>query len=243
MGIDIRVRINTSVFARRMDALVAKQMPFAVAKALTDTAKDAQAEGVAEMRRVFDRPTPYALKSLFIRPATKQRLHARVYVKDDTLGGFTSSAEQLGHQFEGGARKGKRLEGLLLNAGLLSRGEYVVPGEGARFDSYGNISRGQVQQILSQLKVGNDPNAYKSTSKRSKRAVARAGAMFWSPGGALPRGVWMRRGAGVLPILIVVRTPRYRQRIDLEAITRRTVERKLQANFDRALRTALASAR
>jgi hypothetical protein len=75
------VRDNFPQVKRLLDAQQ-RQMPFAVALALTRTAQDVKRAEQAEMRGVFDRPTPFTLNSLFTKPATKQSLEARVWVKD-----------------------------------------------------------------------------------------------------------------------------------------------------------------
>jgi len=242
-GIAIRVNTDLSRFKKRLNDLALKQVPFATAKALTLTAKDAQAEAQRVMQQVFDRPTPFTLRSLFIRPATKARLSSMVYVKDDPFNGVASAARMLGHEYEGGTRTHKRLEGALLRAGLISSGEFVVPGAAARLDRYGNMSRGQVQQILSQLNAAHDPAAWASKSKRSRRNVRKAGAMFWSRGGALPRGAWQRNGRHVRPLLIVIRAPHYRQRMNLEQIVERVQASAFPRHFERALADAIGSAR
>ena len=55
-----------------------KQVRFAAAKALTQTAKKVQTRLIAEMGSQFDRPTPYTLRSTFVKPATKTELSAIV---------------------------------------------------------------------------------------------------------------------------------------------------------------------
>jgi hypothetical protein len=172
-----------------------------------------------------------------------QALVASTGLKDRPFGkNRMGMNETLGHLFEGGQRRRKAIEGWLQRAGYISAGEYVVPGEGARIDSYGNMSRGQVQQILSQLRAGPDSSAYATRSLRSKRAQRAAKLMFWSRGGRLPRGVWARDGVGLKPILIVVGRAGYYRRINLERITRRVVgveyQKRFAAEYAKALRTA-----
>jgi len=198
----------------------------------------------ADMQREFDRPTPFTLKSVFIKPATKQNLRAMVYIKDRPTGKNPKALNEiLGHEFSGGTRERKRLEVWLERAGFISANEYVVPGEGAKLDRYGNMSRGQVQQVLSQLRAGPDATAYKSNSTRSKRNVKRAGEFFWSRGGKFPRGAWMRNGASVKPILLVIKAPVYRQRINMNAIVSRVIDTRFEAEFRKNLNEAIRTAR
>ncbi|NWB23933.1 MULTISPECIES: hypothetical protein [unclassified Pseudomonas] len=57
-----------------------RQMPFALARAQTLTAKLVEAAEIEEMSRVFDRPTLFTLNSFFVRPAKKGGPGAVVWV-------------------------------------------------------------------------------------------------------------------------------------------------------------------
>jgi hypothetical protein len=253
----IRAEWQFGKFYASVDRLIGRQVPYAVARTLTQLAQGAKAATEAEMRARFDRPTPWTMRSLFYVPADKRAhpIASRVWLKDDR--GRKSPRSVIGHQFLGGDRNVKGIEYLLRRIGLLGGSEYVAPGAGARLDAYGNLSRGQVVQITSQLRLGADAAAWSSKSARSKRAVARAGAMFFSRGpgqwqGAgswlhgraqhLPRGVYMRTAGGVRPILAVIRKPHYRQRINLQKIGRdyhaRNFDRFYRTNYAEAMRTA-----
>jgi hypothetical protein len=238
-----------------------RQMPFAVALALTRTAQDVRKAEQVEMRSVFDRPTPFTLNALFVKPATKATLTAEVWVKD---------SERPNHyllpQIGGGDRPLKRFEQLLVQRGLMRAGERAVPGGGATRDSYGNVSRGQIVKILSQLQAFNlaGSTANASGAKRSKGKRARE-AYFVSTGAGthpfgrrswrngrmqqtLPRGVWVRRPHGVLgstvaPVLLFVSKATYRKRFRFDEVALSTIARVLPGHVDAAVARALATAR
>ena len=265
----ITVSVDTNETTRWLNDVQRKHIPFATALALTRTAKAAEAAGYDEFRRVFDRPTPYTMKSLRTKTATKRDLTAMVYMKDRYIGGGQNvgSDEILGHHFGGGVRTRKRIEYVLQRNGFISGSEYVVPGGAAKLDKYGNMSRGQIIQILSQIGVKNQGSDSTPTgSKRSKRNVAKAGTIFWSHGSKgritvvdkstgiaygyrggnaskLPKGAWIRMGRTVKPILMVVNRVSYRKRIDLLKIVQKTVDTQYASQFDAALAHALATAR
>lgn len=250
-----------------------KQVRFATAVALTRTAKRAQVAVADEMKAKFDRPTRTTMKSMWTKPATKANLEAMVYVKDRPLGAKNpySMAELLKHQFTGGSRIAKQIELVLRRDGFLQAGEFVVPGGAAKLDGNGNMNRGQIVQILSQ--IGLRTPGYDSTptkSRRSRRNVSMAGKIFWSMGpsggggkplidkatgitygmtgrvGAashLPKGAWMRDGRGVKPLLIVIKGQRYRKRIDLNRIVKTQVDHHFDAEFTKAFAEAMRSAR
>lgn len=226
-----------------LDRRQREQIPFALALTVTRLARRVETDLRKDMRAQFDRPTPYTLSSTFATMATKLHPQAEVGIKAEPEGkSRIGPADVLRHQFAGGERARKALEGWLTRAGYISEREFLVPGAKARLDQYGNMSRGQVQQILSQLRAGLDPATYASRSARSRRRVRKAGVLFWSRGGTLPRGVWKREGRTVEPILMVARvTPQYAQRIDLPAIAAAVVKRYQDEEFYTALRQAIRS--
>jgi hypothetical protein len=101
-----------------------KQAPFAIAKALTQVAKDAQQAVTASMPVKFDRPTPFTMKAMAIKPATKTRLESTVFVKD-------AQAKYLLMQEKGGTRTPQP-------------GSPIVTPVAQRTNAYGNISRGAI---------------------------------------------------------------------------------------------------
>ena len=244
--ISISVKTDFDNAIRKLDFGVRRQVPFAIKNTLNNLAQHVKTDVVNEMRNKFDRPTPFTLNSLFIKYATKQSLTALVYVKDKELFKSRPFNEQLAHEFSGGQRIRKRLEFWFQRAGYISSNEYLVPGEAAQLDAFGNVSRGQIQKILSQLRAGPDVYAYKSNSRRS-RAKRINVEYFWSRGGRLKRGVWARYrlgfGSAVKPILIVVGHAGYVRRIDLERIGNARINREINDRFAIELQKAIASAR
>ena len=232
---------------------IGKQARFATAVALTRTAQDVKADLRREMQRTFDRPTPYTLNSLFLSPATKARLEARVFFKDD----FGTRPHYLLPQIEGGERPLKRFEQLLLQRGVLYRGERAVPGQGAKLDSYGNMSRGQIVQIISQLGAfnlaGASQNATNSKRSRAKRAKvryfyarkgeSRVGAGSWKHGDKtqhLASGIYAKTAGGdITPVLIFVGGAKYTPRFKFYPVAGATIARVFPAHFERELIKAI----
>jgi hypothetical protein len=69
--IGLHIQVDTSDMERGLDAMARKQLPFAVAAALTATAKDAQAAVKAQMPARFTLRGPWVPKGIRIRPAKK----------------------------------------------------------------------------------------------------------------------------------------------------------------------------
>lgn len=238
----MRMNLKSSfpAVADQLDGM-GRRGPIVAAIALTRTAKDVQEAIKAEMRSVFDRPTPYAINGTFLKSATKNRLEARVWVKDDPWGKGTPADRFLGPQIFGGARTNKGMERMLQANGMMPQGWFAVPGAGAQLDANGNIRRGQIRQILSQLKVqrtaGHESRA--TGSQRSNRTIARQGVTYFAlPNGnrGLPPGVYMKRkfahGTAIRPVFVFVQQVQYKTRLQFHAIGQATVEARFPVHFE-----------
>ena len=237
-GLDQATKAITDRFSER-------RLASAAATALTYAAKDVQAEVKREMRLVFDRPTPYTMNSLFVRPATAQRLQAEVFFKDDRAGSGTPATKYLLPQVEGGQRRTKRLEVALRAAGRLPEGWFIVPGAGARLDAYGNFSRGQIIQVLSQLRIQLLAGTERNMSFDARKAInaqRRAGGRFFviKPGSKVAPGVYQREfnGRNITPVFIFVRKAAYRTRLDFYGVARRVTAERLPVHLSRAIQAS-----
>lgn len=256
-----------------------RRVQVAAVAALTRTAVAVREAEQREMRDVFDRPTPYTLGSLFVQPATLVRPEAKVGVKDDG-GGSRSAVKWLRWQVLGGLRTPTALERRLMAAGAMRNDQRAVPGQFARRDAYGNISTGQIRQMLSQLRIeltqgaksvlptlSRDESAAAKAAKRLgmkalplrqqslakdargkinriNAAYRRAGGQFVAfPNGRgkLVPGIYLVRDTAFgrsdpKPVLIFVSKAEYEAgRFDFDYVARRTVERTLPLEMQRAL--------
>jgi hypothetical protein len=247
------VKHNLLKIAADLEKNYSKQVKFATAKTLTDVAGKVRVKVAEEMSRKFDKPKPETLKSLVIKPASKNadNPQAEVFVKDRPFAkNPLSLAEILEHQFSGGTRRRKRIEKLFERKGLISSNDFLVPGEGAKLDQYGNMSLGEVSKILANL--GANLDAIQNSTRRS-RVKARddkkrsAAGYFWSNGQRLPKGVWLRYrfgyGNAVKPIMIVINAPKYSKRIDMAKIASEVISKDLDRLLAENLRAALKSSR
>jgi hypothetical protein len=150
------------------------QMPFAIARALTDAAQEARDRINAEMPKVFDRPVPFTQRAVGIRPATKNHLTASVFVYDKQSGYLL--LEETG---------GIRTPGM---AGRPGRA-IAIAAKGQRRDRFGGLPAGtakRLQQKWLQLQAA-----------RRQAEEARAGAPAGQRRGVGPaeRGVVYIRGS------------------------------------------------
>lgn len=210
---------------------VKAKLPLATAIAMTRTVQEIPEAVVAEMQAVFDRPTPWTLGSVRYSKATAQNLSASVWLDDAGRGGSSHPiAEHLIAQIEGGVRVEKRSEAILRAAGILPPGHVAVPGAGADLDAYGNMSRGQIQQILSALRLAETVRGF--LANRTKRSAARNRnqPQIFAATADSPRtrhlkpGIYQRVADGLLPLLMFVRTAQYRAVLDFVGVCQRKAD-------------------
>ena len=258
MKITMEVHGLTEVQKALTERFSPRRLNAVMATALTRTAQDVREAVRQELPRVFDRPTPYTLNSLFVRPATAQRLQSEVYFRDELAeykGGIPATKFLL-PQVEGGSRNLKRFEVLLRQAGHLPPGWFAVPGDGARLDAFGNVSRGQIIQVLSQLRisaVGGFTRNMPFDERKQITAQRAAGGRFFviKPGARVQPGVYQREFGGgggddgrrwnnIAPVFIFVRRATYRPRLDFEGIATKVAAQRLPGHVQRAIDENLA---
>lgn len=224
----------------------------AVREALNRTADHAKVDVTSEMARVFDRPTPYTLRSLYVRYASTQSLSVVLWFKQRRM---DEDKQWAVAQIEGGQREMKPLELRLQRANLLPKTWQVVPGAAMPLDSFGNMNRGEVTRILNVLgtytEAGYNKANQKTKDRLRKGTKANYGfAYFVNPTRGsvghqrhlLPgvyRRVYTPFGTSLKPMLIFIRRAQYRRRLDFQAVVNRTVQRHFGPEFDKAMESLL----
>jgi hypothetical protein len=170
-----------------------RRLQSAVATALTRTGVQIKQAQQSEMRDVFDRPTPDTIGSVYSTTADIGRMFVDVGIKGQAAQGDRGADRWLQWQIKGGQRSLKGFEVLLVRYGLMESDQRAVPGKAARLDGYGNVAKGQITQILSQLRVDSfvgssrslprlqsDDNKATRRAKQNtiRRAYGRAGGRF-----------------------------------------------------------------
>jgi hypothetical protein len=234
----------------------AKQVPYAMQQALNKTAAKAVDAVRKEMPKVFDRPTPWVTNSLRIKYATKSNLQAELGYKDRNSA--ESSRTMIEPHVYSGKRHFKAMEARLMKIGLIPAGWNAVPGGGARLDANGNMSRGQISQLLNVLGAYTEAGYNKANDKTSERlAKGRAkkniyGFVYWvnkvgsTKARHLPPGVYQRVttafGSSLKPVLVFVKQASYRQRLDFFGVAQAVIDKEFPGEFNRAFEAAMATA-
>ena len=226
-----------------------KQVRFATAKALTQTAWAINKEIQEEMKQVIaGGPTAYTLRAFKVTGATRDNLQSVVSLRTDAPDGGTVYAKALAHLFSGGRRDWKKLEGWLKGKGMMPAGMMIAPGPKAPLDSRGNFRRTQINEMLGILSsnIRNLKSFRKTGAGKQQKGI---GFFICRPGdnSGLTPGIWRRIETGnssvVEPWIMYISPTSYRRKLDLEAIAKRTVARVFQSNFETALTDALRTAK
>lgn len=211
-------------------------VPYATSTALTRVAKIAQTKDLpAEMNRVFDRPTPYALNSLFVKPASVDNLSARVMVKDQAATGIVPERFLL-PEVAGGLRGEKRVERALRFGGWLHAGERIIPARDMPRDAFGNVSGPKIKAILTQLEKPSGRSTRRGRGGKLVSVGRYADGLFAGLIGKT-RGIWQRTGRKVKPLFIFTsKVHSYDARLDFTGISEAAALRNFPVEFNRAMR-------
>jgi hypothetical protein len=253
---------------RSLTELEKEQFPYAMARTLTKIAQNTQVSEYLSMQREFDRPTPYVLNSLYIRPCSKTAIEkgAEVGFKD-YMGGGTNKrgANIVEPHASGGDRNTKAFENALRKMGILDNDLYVTPSASCKLDAYGNIPAGLIVQIMSYFKAFPD-SGFRSNITDKRKAKLKAGRQtkkrvtlgyeyfvshgsgFGSGGQHLPPGIYYKRtGVGktgnLTRIFQFVKKPQYRKRFPFTETAKEIFNRDFKPIINEMMNEALKTAK
>ena len=224
---------------RQLAKLSGTQAAGAYASAINDTAYEVRRKMQAEMAAVFDRPTPYILRSVRVKQATAVNLQATI--EPTYFGGKGVDPQKiLIAQADGGARRDKRSEVALRRAGILPAGyqtampESPYPGSD---DGNGNLKGSFLVHLISYFQAFGE-QGFKANMKdrikanlhtrgtktmAARRYFVSYGRLRGNRSSHLAPGIWAAsgtHGVDVRPVLMFVKSGQYRPRLSMERIAR-----------------------
>ena len=128
----ISIRNNIRQVERGLSNVARREIPFATARAITQTLRDIERNMLKRMARVLDRPTRFTLKAWVIKRATKRKLSGAIFAKD-------KQAAYLTFAESGGVRT--------------PNGRALTVPTGRRLNRFGNVPRGGVRADIAKPKV------------------------------------------------------------------------------------------
>jgi len=221
--IAISIQSNIKEIQSKLSALHQKQVPFASALALTSLAKLVQAAETDEIKKTFPSATPFTQKSVGMKAATKASQTAEVYLKD-------IAASYLRPYAFGGVRK-------------LTTGKNMLEPVNVDLNQYGNIARSKIKQLKGRPDVF--VGAIKTKSGETINGVWRrtsvSGRKFKGRGSK----ALLPNNTGRLKLIIridpVATAPK--QHLGWKERAEKIIKVSFNAEFDKALAKAIASAR
>lgn len=228
-------------------------LPIEIAQTLSKVAVLAKEGEYTHMKRVFDRPTPYTLRSLYTKSATTSDLTSKLWVKGKMEAGKGTPAEYyLTPQIFGGPRRLKRHEVALRNIGVLPPNLYCVPAKGADLDAYGNMKASQIVKIMSYFRAFSEVGYRANITEQRKKKMAKgtkktAGVVYFAirkRKGKLPPGIYTKTsGVGLKMLIAFVKRPHYTERLLFWETARDVANKNWKRLFDEAVERTLDKAR
>lgn len=222
---------------RTLAKLTTTEARAAYAKAINDTAFEVRRKMQSEMSAVFDRPTPYILRSVQFNGATPDLLEANV--QPTYYGGKGIDPQKvLAAEVEGGTRRDKSSEAALRRVGILPAGyQTAIPANPfpGSADAYGNVKGSFLVQLIAYFQAFGEQGYKANTTPKRIKAIQKgtaktAGRRYFVSYGRLrgnPKqrhfapGIWAAMGPGgvdVRPVLMFVKAGSYRVRLDLDRV-------------------------
>lgn len=235
----------------------------AASKALNDTAFKGRKAVQDTIKSVFDRPTPYILKSVQVKMSTPDSLVAEI--TPTYMGGKGVDPQKiLAAEAFGGSRRDKRSEKALRAAGILPAGyQSAIPADPfpGSDDGRGNLRGPFLAQLISYLQAFSEVGSKANMTKKRKDKLANRGVsqrgykvingfvyfvaygrLRGGPGAHLAPGIWAKsgiHGSSVRPVLMFVRAPSYAARLSMDDVIKKS---DLQGEFEKKLRYHIRSA-
>ena len=238
-GFAINVQADTRRLEQRLTEIERRSVNVAASRALNRVVAGARLQVQDRMKETFDRPTPYAVRSVVYEQTKPDDLSARVLIAGRSwLKNSTPPANFMGPNVYGGERNLKSFERQLQRRGLMPRGLIAVPGKSVRLNRYGNVPQSLIVRMLADLKVDAPVAGYNRarTDRSTKRNKNYRKERFFVPGEGsnLPRGVWLRKATSgkIYPVFLFVDQVSYQSRMDFEKI----VKDVYASRFDRYFR-------
>lgn len=223
----IKISIRNKPEIQKRFAALKSEAPFVTALALNRTARRVATAERKEMRRVFDKPTPWTMRSLVTIAAdekTQQIPHAIVKIMDNPFSGRPAT-DYLDPQVKGGQRKSKAFENLMRRSGVLPPSKFIMPSKDLKTNRYGNINRGLINKILSATQSQFD----KAANSKKKSVNFRRFVLIKDV------GIYRRDGNLLTGQMFFARKPTYRKRFDFDNVAERVTKQWLNLEINNAL--------
>ena len=213
----LQVSCDVSGMISGLNDLARQHVPYALARALTQTAQDIKQALPDALDQQLDKPTPFTKRGWFVRAAKKTNLVA-------VIGAMDRQAEYMAWQVNGGEQSPRRRV-------------HRLPAT-VQLDAYGNLPRNTMSRLIAAAK------GQQALSKAGGKRLGvdhRASLFYGQPGNQdSPAGIYQRDGQRLIPLVVFSEKKfHYRPRFHFRALADQVVADKLALNFSRALHAAM----
>ena len=211
--ISIKIKVDTKRVKRFLSNVEKKQIPFATARAITQTLNIAKKDVIRQLDKDIDRPTPFTRRGFRVDGANKQNLRGRLFI-------MPKQNAYLQYQIFGGLRTPRGTAFALRPA---------KPGHGRiRLNRFGNIPPGQ--QARAQIARG----AFSAT-------IGGVAGIWKAP--TKTKSGKLRKGSRMQLLLAYERQAVYRPRYRFFERGQNSIRVNWPRTFEKSFRDALRSAR
>ena len=222
--LDISVHSNLKEITRKLTRFAHQQVPFATAQALTATAKAVQSAEDANLKKVLDNPTPFTLRSIGVKGASKSNQTAIVFMRD------IAAAYLAPYEF-GGLNK--------LN------GQALLKPIDVRVNQYGNLPRSKLKSLKGRKDVFIGSITFKKSGKTISGVWQRptVGTRRSGHRGSTGNTHVIEGARSGLKLLIrFTDAHEVTQHLAYMSVAKQTVAKSFNREFGRALSRAIATA-
>ena len=253
-----QIKVNVAFAVDKLSARGLKKIRWAMTKTVSALAKDAKEAVTKQMPVSFDRPTPFTLRAVQAINAKTDTITSQVLIPASEEARGKSQREYVRPGAYGASsRSQKKTEFLLSKMGLLPVGWVLVPGSFGKqhLDGYGNMPGAYYKQVIRELQIRPPTDKYfKPRSAKGQQSAKKMGveALFFvvQPGsnklgknqGYLPAGIYRRsgpQGRKLLQYFVMVKTAKYKQRLDMVDVVQKAVNDNGQKRFDEAMASVI----
>lgn len=204
-----------------------KDIPYVAMTTINNLGFDTMDSMKDEISHVLNIKKRRVLNAFKVTKATKKKLIAKVFVKEDSW-----QHDVLSHHFSGGDRKRKGLEFLMAYWGLISKNEILIP--------IIKLSSGQYNKIIADLKISRELGYMANKTKRSKRRNRGKHTYFFLPRErSFKPGIYKRKGKQVSLVMYIASQPNYVKSFDFESTLHEVAEDRTELHFKNSIQRAI----
>lgn len=244
MSIAFKFKSNAKDVNAKMSNMVAVQMPFAISKALNDTAKTLVAKNKQDMRMIFDNTVPFTLNAFYFKYARKGETSVTIRRKDKQTGRHYLEVQEYG-----GSRPRTRMENLIQYNLATPRHIGMVSFTHHMGRTKTGAIGGERNRILSALHLSADKSTHSPLYGRSGKTKRSTGYFVPAPTHPLGQGkrfgIYRRTQAGNAQKVVNIseRSPRYKPKLKFGSRMNRYGRMVYPRKFQSAMKFALSTAR